>query len=659
MGYTGGSNHIYERLYRHMFVVATDTLEYATMQRVYNTIGEWHFAKDYPEVLLKQAKALCSAVLEVYTAVKQTFVSSPKKSHYVFSMLEVSRIYQGISLVPAKRLQDSEKLVRLWAHEIYRVIGDRLLDTEERGQLFNILQGVCSSKLRMSLSQGFGEKVKGSERLSELHMRDLIFGNFMEPDADPKIYDEVDDAVKLEKIMQFYLNEYNSTASAPMDLVLFHFAIEQIARVARVLQMPRGNVLLFGLGGSGRRSVAKLAATIADAHLVQPEITKLYNYSNWIEDMKKVLLSAGMDYKKTVLLFSDNQAKDEQFFEDIHALLSSYDLNNIFAPEEKVAILDKMQSEAKALNKNIESTPLSLYAYFTERVEEKLHIVLIFSSIGDSLRNRFQTYPTLRNCCSLTYFSEWPRDALVRVAEHCVTSMDLGGKIGPDSPTRAVVNDSPTRGAGEMKSSATLELERKLVDMTIFFNKTAILSAKKMYKRFGRKMYITPTLYLELLHLFKRFHARKYEEITTQRDRYMIGLEKLDNAANEVEVMQKNLFELQPQLKILSEETERIMVNIERETAEAEKKKEVVGADEAAANEAAASAQAIKDDCESDLQEAIPALDAALSALDTLKPADITVVKSMKNPPLGVKLVLEAVCVIKGIKADRKTDPSK
>lgn len=98
------------------------------------------------------------------------------------------------------------------------------------------------------------------------------------------------------------------------------------------------------------------------------------------------------------------------------------------------------------------------------------------------------------------------------------------------------------------------------------------------------------------------------------------------------------------------------MVNIERETAEAEKKKEIVGADEAAANEAAAAAQAIKDDCESDLAEAIPALDAALNALNTLKPSDIIVVKSMKNPPYGVKLVLEAVCVLKGLRPDRRPD---
>lgn len=83
-----------------------------------------------------------------------------------------------------------------------------------------------------------------------------------------------------------------------------------------------------------------------------------------------------------------------------------------------------------------------------------------------------------------------------------------------------------------------------------------------------------------------------------------------------------------------------------------------MGADEALANEAAAASQAIKDDCESDLAEAIPALEAAVSALNTLKPADITVVKSMKNPPYGVKLVLEAVCVMKGIKSERKPDPS-
>ena len=55
-----------------------------------------------------------------------------------------------------------------------------------------------------------------------------------------------------------------------------------------------------------------------------------------------------------------------------------------------------------------------------------------------------------------------------------------------------------------------------------------------------------------------------------------------------------------------------------------------MAADEAVANEAASKSQAIKDECEADLAEAIPALEAAINALNTLTSKDITLVKSMK-----------------------------
>lgn len=74
---------------------------------------------------------------------------------------------------------------------------------------------------------------------------------------------------------------------------------------------------------------------------------------------------------------------------------------------------------------------------------------------------------------------------------------------------------------------------------------------------------------------------------------------------------------------------------------------EIVRGDEVVANAQAEAAQAIKNECDENLAEAMPILDAALAALNTLTPADITVVKSMKNPPRGVKLVMEAICVMK------------
>lgn len=53
----------------------------------------------------------------------------------------------------------------------------------------------------------------------------------------------------------------------------------------------------------------------------------------------------------------------------------------------------------------------------------------------------------------------------------------------------------------------------------------------------------------------------------------------------------------------------------------------------------------------------MPALEAALAALDTLNPSDISLVKAMQNPPGPVKLVMESICVMKGAKPERKPDP--
>ena len=52
----------------------------------------------------------------------------------------------------------------------------------------------------------------------------------------------------------------------------------------------------------------------------------------------------------------------------------------------------------------------------------------------------------------------------------------------------------------------------------------------------------------------------------------------------------------------------------------------------------------------------MPAMNAAIAALDTLKQNDISLVKTMTNPPNGVRLVMEAVCIMKNLKPEKKID---
>ena len=47
-----------------------------------------------------------------------------------------------------------------------------------------------------------------------------------------------------------------------------------------------------------------------------------------------------------------------------------------------------------------------------------------------------------------------------------------------------------------------------------------------------------------------------------------------------------------------------------------------------------------------------------LFTFDSMLLQDITIVKAMKSPPYGVRLVMESVCVLKGVKPDRIPDPS-
>lgn len=53
-------------------------------------------------------------------------------------------------------------------------------------------------------------------------------------------------------------------------------AVCHVARIHRVLSLKRGNLMLVGVGGSGRQSLTRLAAYICGQELFTIEIAKNY-----------------------------------------------------------------------------------------------------------------------------------------------------------------------------------------------------------------------------------------------------------------------------------------------------------------------------------------------------------------------------------------------
>jgi dynein heavy chain len=102
------------------------------------------------------------------------------------------------------------------------------------------------------------------------------FASFMRPVESPP-YEAINDRQALKELLMERLEDYAlEPGLSAMDLVLFKDALHHVCRIHRVLKQPRGNCLLVGVGGSGRKSLGKLATYVAELKCFSIEITKQY-----------------------------------------------------------------------------------------------------------------------------------------------------------------------------------------------------------------------------------------------------------------------------------------------------------------------------------------------------------------------------------------------
>ena len=101
-----------------------------------------------------------------------------------------------------------------------------------------------------------------------------------------------------------------------------------------MIRQPRGNMLLIGIGGSGRQSLSKLASFICMYTVFKIEVSKNYKRAEFREDLKKLYSQAGISNKETTFILVDTQVVDELFFEDINNILSSGEVPNLYKNEE-------------------------------------------------------------------------------------------------------------------------------------------------------------------------------------------------------------------------------------------------------------------------------------------------------------------------------------
>nr|CCC53405.1 putative dynein heavy chain, fragment [Trypanosoma vivax Y486] len=489
MGPPGGSRtQVSNRLMRYFNYVSFPEMSETSKRTILNTILRGGLLqRGVKEEIVDFTSKLVDSTLTLFKRCRKAFFPTPSHVHYSFNMRDVMRVFPLIYANDANNLSDEITLVKQWIHEVQRVFHDRLICAKDREEFFSF---VNDEVLQMGYEGGYRSLVPNGR---------LIFGSFMS--SGDGGYQEINDIGALSVFFNDQLVSYNNANENVMDLVLFFDAIEHVCRIARVLRLPNGHCLLLGIGGSGRKSLTRLAChLIPEMDVFTIEFTRNFSLKEWREAIARLLLDCGKEGKLRTFLFSDTQLVDQTLMEDVAMLLTSGDVPNLFEDQDIDLINDKFKGVC--MSENLPTTKVSMYARFIKEVRSNLHIVLAFSPIGEAFRTRLRMFPALITCCTIDWFAEWPGDALLSVA-----------KAQLSAPVANIDND---------------EME-KLSGCFMSLHLSAVETTERFFTETHRRSYVTPTSYLSLLNTYVFLVERKRRFLRGQANR-----ERLADAENEL-----------------------------------------------------------------------------------------------------------------------------
>ena len=394
MNPTAGSFTITPRMQRHFCTFAVQMPDADIVRSIYGAVVEGHMANFDPEVSILAPK-LVDATVELHRQVATTFLPSATKFQYLWNLRELSNVTMGLCRMVREYYTDPLKVVRLWVHEVERTVLDRLLPGDVPA--FN--------KMRVTATKKYFE----DQDPEAVEARPLLYTSFLTrgPDDSP-VYTGVDTYEKLRGALDERLAEYNE-GNPVMNLVLFQQAMDHVTRIARIIDLPAGNAMLVGVGGSGKQSLAKLASFICGYEVFMIQITGSYGLADLKENLLSLYTKAGVKGVPVSFIMTDTQIIDERFLVYINDLLSSGYIPDLFAPEDKEAMANAVRNEVKQAG--IVDSAENCFSFFIQKVRKYLHVVLCFSPVGDKFRVRARQFPALINNTVFDYFLPWPQGA--------------------------------------------------------------------------------------------------------------------------------------------------------------------------------------------------------------------------------------------------------
>ncbi|XP_050455387.1 dynein axonemal heavy chain 10 [Cataglyphis hispanica] len=611
MGEPGGGRNEVDPRFISMFAVYNVTIPSSeTLNYIYTSILSGHL-QTFSEEIQSIANRLVQLMLEIYEVILKELLPTPSKFHYIFNMRDLSRITAGLLQSHPNFYPGVKQFVRLWRNEVTRVMCDRLISVQDENFVIDQL---------IDKIQNYWEL---EPEVIQYSLRDpMLYGDFRNAcnEDELRFYEDLLDYEAVYNLFLEIFDEYNERLRTKLHMVLFNDALEHLTRVHRALRMHRGHVLVIGAGGSGKKSVIKLASFAANYQLFQIVLSRGYNEAMFREDMKNLYNIVGVEDKRVVFMFTSADIKNESFLELVNNMLAINSVPALFNEEERDAIVSSCREAAAKAGYDISKK--SVWSYFVKTCITNLRIALAMSPSGDALRTRCRNYPGLINNTTIDWMFPWPQEALIAVAN-------------------VLLRDNPM---------VPEEYREMIVNHIVYVHTSVLQYVVDFATKLKRRNYVTPRHFLDFINTYLKLLTEKKNFINSHCMRLSGGLQKIAEASMTLIELNKVLAVQRVKVADQTKNCERLLATIgesadmamEKKRLSEEKKKEIEDKKKIITKEETEAKQA--------LAEAQPALDAARLALSELDKADITEIRSFATPPEPVQIVSECVAMLRGVK---------
>lgn len=553
-----------------------------------------------------------NASLFVYDKCKSSF-SITDYSHYIITPRELTRLikslFHGVINGPS---QSGESLLRLWINEQLRIFSDKLTTRADKNVFRDILHNALEKYL---------------PNFEYIDTENIFFCNWFNLE-----YTDVSKKELLSFIKQRFVVFNEEILES--NIILYDELLDNILKIDRTLRQNQGHGMLVGPPRTGKTTLTKFVCWMNNITVVQPQIYRGYTLYQFDDFLREVLIECSINEKKVCMIINEGDMLETAFLERMNTLLANSDIPDLFHNNHYDTLMESITSKLDSLGLNT-NNEREKYKWFVDMISANLHIVF---TVSDPYDTNKLTSPALFNRCIINWIGKW----------NLSTMYNVGSVMIHNVPLRFHNHALPTSNSHWIIPVTCTSYSASIVNVFVSFHNSFCEMIKLQED--------SPGLFLDSLNSFARKVTIGVEKLEKHQGFISRGLDKLSESVLRIKELNKVLSIKKSELIQKEAEARLTLDELLVQQNEAERKQEatediqkiLIKQEEETRKQYAA--------IENDLKDIAPRMAAAEQGVKNIKKQQLTEIRSMHNPPIAVRTVMEATCLVLGYNFDSWRD---